>query len=175
MSRFSSPIMQLGYVVDDLDAAMAHWTQVMGVGPFFVANAIPMESLRYRGQPIDIAQRVAIAQDGAVQIELLHQTGGDRSCFTDFLAARGPGLHHTCVICDDFDATMAQWSARGVGVLQDGVTAAGVPFAYLDTDPDHSGRVLEIVPGRRGLLRYFDMVAAAADGWDGSDPVRIVG
>ncbi|MCU4652105.1 VOC family protein [Roseibacterium sp. SDUM158016] len=167
--------MQLGYVVDDLDAALAHWTQVLGVGPFFVAEGIPMDTLHYRGTPIRIDQRVAIAQDGPVQVELLQQTGGDRSCFTDFLAARGPGLHHVCVLCEDFDATIEDWAARGVGVLQGGKTATGLPFAYMDTDPAHGGQVLEIVPASRGLMRYFTMVAEAAEGWDGTDPVRRVG
>ncbi|QBY01255.1 VOC family protein [Rhodophyticola sp. CCM32] len=174
MSRFASPIMQLGYVVDDLDRAMIHWIETLGVGPFFVVNGIPMAELQYRGTEIHLDQRVALAQDGPVQIELLQQTGGDRSCFSDFLETRGPGLHHVCAVSTDLKADLADWAARGVEVLQGGCTAAGIPFAYLDTDPMQSGSVLELVQSSPGLLRYFDMVASAAQDWDGSNPVRHV-
>ena len=33
-------IMQLAFVPDDFDAAVKHWTQVMGVGPFFLMEGI---------------------------------------------------------------------------------------------------------------------------------------
>ena len=32
------PVMQLGFVVPDLDRAMAHWTGNVGVGPFYVMS-----------------------------------------------------------------------------------------------------------------------------------------
>ncbi len=35
MSRLFGDVRQNGYVVRDLEAAMKHWTQVLGVGPFF--------------------------------------------------------------------------------------------------------------------------------------------
>ena len=41
MFRLFGPVMQTAYVVRDLDAAMAHWTGVLGVGPFFVTDAVP--------------------------------------------------------------------------------------------------------------------------------------
>ena len=34
MSRFLGEIRQFGYVVDDIEAGMKYWTEVMGVGPF---------------------------------------------------------------------------------------------------------------------------------------------
>ena len=33
MSTLLGPIRQLGYVVDDIEAGMKHWSEVMGVGP----------------------------------------------------------------------------------------------------------------------------------------------
>ena len=32
------PIVQYAYVVDDLDAGIKHWVEVMGAGPFFVSR-----------------------------------------------------------------------------------------------------------------------------------------
>jgi len=166
------PIMQLGYVVRNLDAALDHWVKALGVGPFFVTPHVPYAEVHHRGRQIEIETRVAIAYHGALQIEVLEQTGGDVSMFTEFLDRRGGGLHHVCAVTDDLAALTARFAGRGVGVLQGGQTAAGIPFAYFDTDPDDTGRVLEVVQPTPGLTRFFDKLQVAASGWDGTDPIR---
>ena len=35
MSRIFGPIRQNGYVVRDINAALEHWTSVVGMGPLF--------------------------------------------------------------------------------------------------------------------------------------------
>ncbi|CAN5698325.1 hypothetical protein BH09ACT9_BH09ACT9_22900 [soil metagenome] len=35
MSRYFGPLRQLGFVVNDIDSALKHWIDVVGVGPFF--------------------------------------------------------------------------------------------------------------------------------------------
>jgi hypothetical protein len=35
MSRFFGKVCQNGYVVRDIEAALKHWTEVLGVGPFY--------------------------------------------------------------------------------------------------------------------------------------------
>ena len=44
MSRFLGEIRQLGYVVHDIEAAMDHWSRVLGVGQ-------PLDILRLRKRP----------------------------------------------------------------------------------------------------------------------------
>ncbi len=51
MSRRFGEIRQNGYVVRDIEAAMSHWTTVLGVGPFFYFERVPIEDFRYRGAP----------------------------------------------------------------------------------------------------------------------------
>ncbi|MFN3642755.1 MAG: VOC family protein [Gemmobacter sp.] len=164
------PVMQLGYVVPDLDAALRHWSGTLGVGPFFVAAAIPYAELTFRGAPVAAETRVALASHRGMQIELIAQVAGGRTVFSDFLARRGGGMHHVCALTDDLAGDLAAWAARGVGVLQAGRTAAGVAFAYLDTDPDDRGGVLELVQPTPGLLRFFARIDAAAATWDGRAP-----
>ena len=36
MSRHYGPIFQVAYVVADFEATLRHWTDVMGVGPFYL-------------------------------------------------------------------------------------------------------------------------------------------
>lgn len=167
MSQRFGKIMQLGYVVHDLDAEVDHWTRVMGVGPFFVTGTVPYDTVTFRGAPCDAETRVAIASRDGMQIEIIQQTGGGASTFTEFLEATGGGLHHVCALTDDLEADIAAWAARGVDVLQGGVTKAKIPFAYMDTDPDNRGRVLELVQPSPGLLRFFDKIETTCAGWDG--------
>ncbi|SFY34440.1 VOC family protein (plasmid) [Paracoccus ferrooxidans] len=165
-------IVQMGYVVPDLECALAHWTQTLGVGPFLVTPRIDYAELHYRGRPIQVENAVALASWGGMQIEIIQQTGGDDSMFTDFIARRGGGLHHVCLLSRDLDADLAAWQAKGIGVLMGGRTAAGIPFAYLDSDPLDQGRVIEIVQPSAGLVKFFARLEALAADWDGSQPIR---
>ncbi|SPJ26054.1 VOC family protein [Palleronia abyssalis] len=170
MSDRFGEIMQLGYVVTDLDAAVDHWVDVMGVGPFFATKTVPYASVTFRGQPCDAETRVAISSHKGLQIEIIEQTGGGASIFTEFLQSQGGGLHHVCAMTEDLDASLASWKARGIDPLQSGVTMAGIPFAYMDTDPDNTGRVLELVQPSAGLLKFFDKIERTCAEWDGSAP-----
>lgn len=172
MTPLTPPIMQLGYVVRNLNNALEHWVRALGVGPFYVTERVPYAEIHYRGRAIELEMRVAIAYHGAMQIEVIEQTGGDASMFTDFLEARGDGLQHVCAVTDDLAALTARFADRGIGILQGGRTMAGIPFAYFDTDPDQSGRVLEVVQPTPGLTRFFNKLELAARDWDGQDAIR---
>ena len=64
--------MQFCWLVPDLDAAMATWTRIAGIGPFFRFDNVAYDKPQYRGKPggnADIS--AAIAQAGDVQIEFV--------------------------------------------------------------------------------------------------------
>jgi methylmalonyl-CoA/ethylmalonyl-CoA epimerase len=56
------PVMQLGFVVPDLEAAIEQWRRRIGLGPFFVLSGVEFAELRYRGQPTGVQMVVALAQ-----------------------------------------------------------------------------------------------------------------
>ena len=168
------PIRQNGYVVADLDAALAHWTRVLGVGPFFRIDRQPLSGFRFAGAPSDAAIAVALAQSGGIQIELIQPLDDHPSAFRDFRRAGREGLQHVAFWPADFDAALAHAAARGLTVLQEGCSGSGGAderFAYL-REQAHPGTMIELseTVGAKGAL--FAAVAAAADGWDGTDPVR---
>jgi hypothetical protein len=66
-------IMQLAFVPEDFDAAVAHWTQTMGVGPFFIIEGIHLDGMKYRGQPTEAVFDLALAYWGDLQIELIRR------------------------------------------------------------------------------------------------------
>jgi hypothetical protein len=164
---------QLGYVVDDTAEAMAHWTRRLGVGPFFHLPSPPLNDLRYRGVPSTARISVALAYSGELQIELIEPLDGEPSPYCDFLAERGPGLHHVAYFTDDFDAALAAYGDVGLTPYWEGRgMTADQRFAYFDS-PSHGGSVLEVVE-TAGLAGFFDYIKAQSAGWDGTDPVRVI-
>ena len=70
MSRLFGPLRQMGYVVRDIEGAMAHWANVCGIGPWFYAERLPLTAFSYRGRRYDqMHASIALANSGDVQIE----------------------------------------------------------------------------------------------------------
>jgi catechol 2,3-dioxygenase-like lactoylglutathione lyase family enzyme len=171
LSVFFGEIRQLGYVVPDIEAAMDYWSRVLGVGPFFYAERVPVVNFTYRGAPSSPVTSVALANSGAVQVELIQQRNDAPTMYRDFVAAKGSGLQHVAYWTQNFDADMERLSARGFKVGMGGEVGARGRFVYFETEY-HPGAVIELseVEGPKG--RMFDLIRNAATGWDGSDPVR---
>ncbi len=174
MSRRFGPITQNGYVVRDIEAALSHWTEVLGVGPFFYFEHVPVEDFRYRGAPSAVEVSIALANWGDLQIELIQQRNEAPSMYRDFLAAGREGLQHVACWYPDLDPVLARASAEGIAVGQSGTIGERGRFAYLETEA-HPGTVVEVseVSGAKG--RFFEHVRKTAADWDGRDPVRPMG
>jgi 4-hydroxyphenylpyruvate dioxygenase-like putative hemolysin len=76
--------------------------------------------------------RLAIAQVGALQVELIQPLEGP-SIYKEFLAERGEGLHHLQSRVNDIAKPLAAFSEQGIGVLMSGKFGEG-EFYYLDTE-----------------------------------------
>ena len=174
MSRRFGPIRQNGYVVRDIDAALRHWTEVLGVGPFFLIEKVPIEDFRYRGEPSPIDVSIALANSGALQIELIQQRNDAPSMYRDFLEAGHEGLQHVAFWPPDLDAALADARAAGFAVGQSGEIGEAGRFVYLAPE-GHPGTVMELseVSGPKG--RFFEHIARVAAEWDGTEAVRTIG
>ncbi len=172
MSRIFGAVRQNGYVVRDIEAALRHWTQVLGVGPFFHFERAPLEDFRYRGEPSPLEVSIALANSGPLQIELIQQRNDAPSTYRDFLAAGWEGLQHVAYWTTSFDVDLARIRGLGYEVAQSGsVGGANGRFVYLATE-DHPGTLVELseVSGAKG--RFFEHIAELARAWDGSEPIR---
>lgn len=165
------PIMQNGYVVPDVERAVAHWTEVVGVGPFFLFERVRFKECWFRGKPVDPDLTVAIAYWGDMQIELIKQHNGAPSIYTDFTRRSLTGLQHVGVMTDSVPDHLKELAKRGITAVQHGETAAGARFAYLDTD-DHPGGMIELIEDSPIMKRVFQKISAAARDWDGTQPLR---
>ncbi len=172
MSRVFGEVRQNGYVVRDIEAAMRHWTEVLGIGPFFYFEKAPVQNFRYHGEPSDLVASIALANSGPLQIELIQQRNDAPSMYRDFVEAGNEGLQHIAYWMQQFDVEIGRLRSAGYRIGQSG--EAGGPdgrFVYLETEA-HPGTVVEMseISGTKG--RFFEMIAAAARDWDGSNPVR---
>ena len=98
MSRIFGEIIQNGYVVRDIQTAMRHWIEVLGIGPWFYIEHLPVTDFQYKGQPSPVDVSIALANSGPLQAELIQQhndappstvislTLGTRACSTSAMA-----------------------------------------------------------------------------------------
>ena len=173
MSRVFGEIRQNGYVVRDVEAAMKHWVDVLGVGPFFYIPVVRMETFSYRGRRSEPRISIALANSGDLQIELIQQHDDAPSLYRDFLAAGREGLQHVSSWVEDLDQEVDRIERAGHRVAQRGTLAGGVSFAYFDTEL-HPGTVFEVSNLAGPLAALPQMVSDAARGWDGTDPIRVI-
>lgn len=144
---------QVAVVVRDLDAAMErYWTQ-LGIGPWDVYTYGPhrLHTMTFRGSDQPYVMKLALAQVGATQYELIEPLEGPTT-YHEFLEQRGEGLHHLGYYVDDIDAEIARMAALGYPLLQSGrgfgVDGDGA-YAYFDSERDFGCIVEAIAPPRQ--------------------------
>ncbi|MCP5280142.1 MAG: VOC family protein [Rhodoferax sp.] len=171
MSRHFGEIRQLGYVVRDIEAAMAYWSETLGVGPWFYNPKVPIKNYLYRGERHEPHNSVALANSGFVQVELIQCRNDVPSMYRDFLQAGNTGLQHVAYWTDNYDADLARLEKQGFKAVMSGEVGERGRFIYFDTEY-HPGTVIELseVAGPKG--RMFDLIRESSVGWDGSQPVR---
>ncbi len=174
MSHVFGEIRQNGYVVRDIEAAMKHWVEVLGVGPWFHMPHIPCDTFEYKGTPCSPDISIALANSGDLQIELIQQHCATQTMYKDFLDAGHEGLQHVSSWDAQIDALVEKLTAKGHKIGQRGTMQEGVvKFVYFETET-HPGTVFE-VSNMAGDLAYIpQMVSDAARDWDGSEPIRVI-
>ena len=175
MSRLLGDLRQNGFVVRDIEAAMRHWTRVLGVGPWFYFERAPITDFCYDGRPSDVAVSIALANSGPLQIELIQQRNDAPSSYLDFLRAGHEGLQHVAFWTERFGGDDDAARARGHRPIQSG--CAGGPdgrFVYYASD-SHPGTIVELseISGAKGA--FFAHIRETARTWDGRDPIRRMG
>ena len=160
------PVFQIAYVVEDFDAAAAHWTGRLGVGPFTLFPVpVAFDRLAIHGRETnarDVIGKCGLAYSGDLLIELI-EPGPDPSPYADFLSAGRRGVHHLGFAATDYDAQMAAARAEGIAVAMEGALPLS-RFAYLATDRDHAGTMAELIEIGPGLAEIFAHIRASARG-----------
>ena len=141
---------QIALVVEDVDAAMKHWWEVLGVGPWDVRHFSPqtVRDFHVDGERVteDFEFICAVCWTGEVEMELIQPVKGP-NIYWRHLEARGEGLHHIKDVMpdDQIPDAIARMEGQGYRFIQTGWIDDDVHY-YLDTD-DELGLVYEIGNG----------------------------
>lgn len=166
--------MQMCWVVPDLDEALAHWLRSTGAGPFFVFEDVHFTDSNYRGTPMDVApHRAAIGQHGDMQIELISPLGDNPGIWRDVVPYGQAGFHHVGLYCTDYEAERAAYLDTGAEMAFEGLMM-GAKTCYIDTTKT-LGFMTELITANPVAEMVFGEFRRAAEGWDGSDPIRKMG
>ena len=143
-------IMQVAYVVRDLEASMKRHMEVCGIGPWAIYTFTPqkVQNYIYRGKPATHTCLIAVAWQDRIQVELMQPLTG-YSIYDEFLDAKGEGLHHVKIYHADCAKAVADYEKRGYPVIQSGRIDEDEHY-YLATEKDF-GYIIEL--GNAGRIR----------------------
>jgi hypothetical protein len=164
-------IIQIAYVVADIEGAMAQWTRDLRVGPWFLLDRFEGVEAVYRGGPSLGAVTLAMSFAGHMQIELLQPLDDHPSVYRETIEQQGHGFHHYGVGSRDFVGDIAKYEAQGYEVAFRAGVPTGGSVGYMDTKGALPG-FIEVIELGEGMETAFTAFYAASLSWDGSDPVR---
>lgn len=107
---------QIGVVVKDIDAGMAHYRDMLGLGPFWRLDT--HYEGRYRDWTGTFANRNAFTKWGDVYLEMVEPGLGEGNA-KEWLRTRGQGIFHLGYAVDDMrrrpegvECVFESWSSR---------------------------------------------------------------
>ena len=164
-------IIQMAYVVENIEAAVDWWVRDARTGPWFLLENFLGEDHIYRGEKSHADVRIAMAFAGHMQIELIQPRDDHPSVYRETVCARGYGFHHVGIASTDVDAEIAAYQRRGYTLAFRAAVPTGGAVAYLDGGQGHPGFV-EIIPATPGMDATFTAFWRASIDWNGEDPIR---
>lgn len=134
-----SKLLQLGIIVEDVEAAVKRYEEQYGMGPWKFFNFGPetFPKMLVDGKPGMVEAKFAFCQAYGFEIELIQPISD--SPYKTWLKEHGPGIHHIAAVTrDSFDDVIAQhekltgkkpwlWCKEDNGKVRE-----GMEFAYLD-------------------------------------------
>lgn len=166
-------IRQLGYVVEDIDAAVAGWSTRLGVGPWTVIRNVPLASV-YLGQPSQPLIDCAFGYRGDLQIELIQQTNDAASPYRPFIEQRRHGLHHTAFLSGQIDADVALLTQSGLKLVCDINMPTGGRYVYFASPVPGEQTFIELLEATPAMLQMFEQGIPAAANWDGASAPTVI-
>jgi methylmalonyl-CoA/ethylmalonyl-CoA epimerase len=166
------PVRQVGYVVQDAEAAARAWTGVHGHGPWTVFRNVALPG-RYRGAETRVRMHVALGYDErGTEIELIEVISTTPSPYQMDDGRPLLGVHHVAWFSEAFEDDLALARERG---LEPVFTAGNevMRVAYL-SHPGLPGMLHEFIEFNDIMRAGHAQRLAAAQGWDGGDLIRSI-
>ncbi len=139
------PVDQLGFVVSDMDQAIAHYTPLFGE---FQVQRYELEAVDYRGQSEDCELKVAFAMLHDMEIELIELLSG-KSPHQEFLEQGRRGLHHIRFRVPRVEQALSEVAPLGYRSIWFKRMSDDLAFAYAEHES-----------GTPPILEFLEMPAA---------------
>lgn len=162
------------YVVDDIEATVNRLVDQLGAGPFFLIENVPLENLLSRGQPAEFVHNSAFGSCGGGVIELMETVSLAPQRVKGAFSGTRPRIHHIAYAVPPTEVTDLRSSLDERGLSQYLSARTGEVDNTFHDASAVLGHDLEIHVDSQGLRDVFAMVSDAAEGWDGSEPLRRV-
>lgn len=172
IGRGFGPVVQVAYLVPDIDRAMEHWVRHLGLGPWTNFRNIELAT-NFDGRDFTLRIHEALAYQGNLQIQLV-QSLNDADVSTPYqswIAAGRYGVHHVAYFIEDVDADVERARKQGFERVCSMRDKGGFRYFYLQSSamPEVWIEFLESSPM---LDEIFANGIAEAARWDGSNPIR---
>jgi hypothetical protein len=167
-------VIQTAFIIDDIHASMAQFTELLGIGPWFLFEDFELNDLRYRQSPAEFGVTLALANSGHMQFELIQPLDSKPSPYREQLLERGCSMHHYGVGVIDFEAACNRYRSQGFEEVVTCSVAVGGKAAYFDTTHSVSG-MIELIEMTDAVEQLWTDIRHASVGWKGADSVRTLG
>jgi hypothetical protein len=162
------------YVVEDIEATVNRLVEQFGAGPFFRINRVPLENVLSRGEPAEFAHDSAFGSCAGGTIELIEVISLAPERVERGFSGPRPRVHHVGYAVSPTEVAALRESLDERGLPQYLSSQLGEVDATLHDASATLGHDIEIHVDGQGLRDFFSMVRGGAEGWDGSEPLRLV-
>ncbi len=135
------PVDQISYAVENLERALPHYEALFG--RFRVSEA-PLKDVTYRGKQIDCRLKLAIAQSGPIEIELIEVLEGETP-HGEYVRAHGEGLHHVRFRTGKLDVVLEALKAAGFETIFYKRFGPTLAFAYVEAPEEIGLSLIELL------------------------------
>lgn len=163
-------IMQLGYVVENIEESIDHWVKSVGAGPFYMIDSVAMDHYYYRGEHTELELSLCFGYWNDMQIELIHQLSPAESFYSRALRETPNQLNHVATTVANLDELLDRHDLRN-HVIQSGKVPPSLQFVYLENFLP-GGLYLELVETPEPMLQSYAAMREVARHWDGHEPIR---
>lgn len=125
-------IIQVAYIVEDLQTAMSNFGSRLNLGPRFLFEHFEFQWIKYPGASSDLDVTIALANSGHMMFEVIQQNDAQPSVYREILDRQGSGFHHWAVAAqaENYQARLRIFSGRVLfWVLRRWYRSAPVPPA----------------------------------------------
>jgi Glyoxalase/Bleomycin resistance protein/Dioxygenase superfamily len=166
-------VIQVAFIVDDIQAAMPMFAKQFRVGPWFLIEHFEFDWVKYRGNTATLDISICLGYSGSMMFELIEQHCDTPSVYQETRTQRGFGFHHLAVATTPelYDEVFEDYQHQGAALALEAAVKVGGRAAYLDFGALLPG-MIELIEVTPAVEELFSHVKQPSIGWDGLNPVR---